>query len=147
MVLAWTLPSSAQVLEAGSNPVNLNFGYPELRFQDESILFLDENDNGIIDPGEGSIIRLTIENNSRYQAKNVIVSLQDLNNIEGLEIPEEVEVGDIAAFEKAYVQVGVAASNEVETGTANFIFYAQERAEKARVSVVYTIATVVDPNR
>lgn len=136
----------AQVLEGSTNTVKLDFGYPELRFINEAISFLDENDNNIIDAGEGSIIRLTIENQSRFVAKDVIVTLQDLNNLEGLEIPEEVEVGDIEPFTKANVQIGVAATNEVETGTANFIFYAKERAEAGRVSVVYTVATVVDPN-
>jgi hypothetical protein len=147
MAMLTALPLSAQVLEAQSNPVNLDFGYPELRFKSDEIGFLDENDNGIIDPGEGAIIRLSIENTSRYVAKDVIITPQDLNNIQGLEVPKLIEIGDILGGEEAFIQVGVAASREVETGTANFIFYAQERREKGRVSVVYTVATVVDPNQ
>lgn len=136
----------AQVIEANSNPVNLDFGYPELRFQNDATSFIDENDNGIIDPGEGTIIRLVIVNQGKYPARSVMLQPQELNQISGLELPEEIEVGDIMAGEEKIVQVGVAAADELETGTANFIFYAKEAAEQGRVSVVYAVATVVNPN-
>ncbi|MFK7923413.1 MAG: hypothetical protein AB8H47_15730 [Bacteroidia bacterium] len=145
LILACFL-ADAQVLTATSNPVNLDFGYPELRFKNDVIRFIDENDNGIIDPGEGTIIRLVIENLGKYPARDVILQPQELNQINGLELPVEIEVGDIEAGEQKVVQVGVAAADELDTGTANFIFYAKEAAEKGRVSVVYAVATVVDPN-
>ncbi len=138
--------SQGQVLEATSNQLSLDFGYPELRFKNDAIQFIDENDNGIIDPGEGTIIRLVIENLGKYPAKDVRLRPQELNQINGLELPEEIEVGDIQAGEQKVVQVGVAAADELDTGTANFIFYAKEAAEQGRVSVVYAVATVVDPN-
>lgn len=138
--------ANGQILEATSNQVSLDFGYPELRFKNDAIQFIDENDNGIIDPGEGTIIRLVIENLGKYPAKDVRLRPQELNQINGLELPEEIEVGDIASGEQKVVQVGVAAADELDTGTANFIFYAKESAEKGRVSVVYAVATVVDPN-
>lgn len=141
-----TLSSFGQTLEATSNQISLDFGYPELRFKNDAISFIDENDNGIIDPSEGTIIRLVIENLGKYPAKDVRLRPQELNQINGLELPEEIEVGDIAAGEQKVVQVGVAAADELDTGTANFIFYAKEAAEKGRVSVVYAVATVVDPN-
>ncbi|MEL7531576.1 MAG: hypothetical protein AAFN10_09725 [Bacteroidota bacterium] len=138
--------ANGQTLEATSNQLSLDFGYPELRFKNDAIRFIDENDNGIIDPGEGTIIRLVIENLGKYPANDVRLRPQELNQINGLELPEEIEVGDIAAGEQKVVQVGVAAADELDTGTANFIFYAKESAEKGRVSVVYAVATVVDPN-
>ncbi|MEM6343733.1 MAG: hypothetical protein AAF927_07625 [Bacteroidota bacterium] len=145
-LLLMTLSSFGQTLEATSNQISLDFGYPELRFKNDAISFIDENDNGIIDPSEGTIIRLVIENLGKYPAKDVRLRPQELNQINGLELPEEIEVGDIAAGEQKVVQVGVAAADELDTGTANFIFYAKEAAEKGRVSVVYAVATVVDPN-
>ncbi|MEO0469010.1 MAG: hypothetical protein AAF206_05275, partial [Bacteroidota bacterium] len=87
-LLSFYTSFQAQVLEGTTNEVSLKFGFPELQIKDD-LQFLDENDNENIDPGEGSIIRFSIENVSKYPARNVMVSPRELNNIQGLNIPEQ----------------------------------------------------------
>ena len=56
---------SAQIIKDSSKSIRLNFGFPELQVEDD-IQFQDQNDNNIIDPGEGGLISFTIKNVGKY---------------------------------------------------------------------------------
>ena len=130
----------AQVIEATSEAYRMNFGFPELQVLDD-LQFLDENDNNIIDPGEGGIISFTVENKSKYTAYSVTIFPSELNNLTGLELPEKVELGDIDPGGKQTVQIAILARADLEEGTASLIFEIFEKGDYENLSVAYTLNT------
>ena len=131
---------SAQIIKDSSKSIRLNFGFPELQVEDD-IQFQDQNDNNIIDPSEGGLISFTIKNVGKYPAKNVAVFPKELSGVPGLELPEKQEIGDLAPGESKLVEVGLFAEENLEKGTANFIFEIHENGEYENISVVYALDT------
>lgn len=130
----------AQEIYAQSDTLNLDFGYPILTVIDD-LRFTDENDNNNIDPEESSIISFTIKNTGAYLARAVSIRPQELNNLAGLLLPEEVKIGDIKPGEDKLIQVGIVSGKELEKGTASLIFYINENGKYDDISIVYAVGT------
>ncbi|MEM9986624.1 MAG: hypothetical protein AAF804_16155 [Bacteroidota bacterium] len=110
-----------QVLTGTSEAVELNFGYPILKAQDD-LTFFDENQNQQIDPGEGCAIVFTLKNESAYPAQNVLVK-PNLVNLKGdLTLPKSIKIGDLDAGASRKVEIGLLAQDTLVGGTANFSF-------------------------
>lgn len=133
-----TLP--AQVFTGTSSEVMLDFGYPSLQVLDD-LEFMDENGNDKIDPGEVIQISFTLENQGQYPAVGVEILPEELNRISGLDLPEAVRVGDLAPGERRKVRVGIAAEEELQAGSASFIFKILENGAYDNISVVYGVGT------
>lgn len=131
---------SAQVIDNTSKSLRLSFGFPILQVEDD-IQFQDQNDNNIIDPGEGGLISFTIKNAGKYPALKVAIYPKELSGVLGLELPEVQEVGDLMPGESKLVEVGLFAENTLQKGTANFIFEIHENGEYENISVVYALDT------
>lgn len=131
---------SAQVIDDTSKSLRLQFGFPDLQVEDD-IQFQDQNDNNIIDPGEGGLVSFTIKNAGKYPAINVAVYPKELSGIIGLELPELQEVGNILPGESKLVEIGLFAEKSITKGTANFIFEIHESGEYKDISAVYALDT------
>ncbi|MDX2247860.1 MAG: hypothetical protein SF052_13835 [Bacteroidia bacterium] len=130
----------AQEIYAQSDTLHLDFGYPIISVVDD-LRFTDENDNNNIDPGESSIISFTIKNTGNYLAKGVSIRPQELNNLSGLMLPDEVKIGDIKPGEDKLIQVGIVSGENLEKGTASLIFYIHENGRYDDISIVYAVGT------
>lgn len=131
---------AGQEIYADSDSLHLNFGYPILTVIDD-LRFIDENENDNIDPEESSIISFTIKNTGRYLAHDVTIRPQELNNLMGIMLPEEVQIGDIKPGDDRLVQVPIATSGNLEKGTASLIFYIHENGKYDDISIVYAVGT------
>lgn len=131
---------SAQVIDNTSKSLRLTFGFPDLQVEDD-IQFQDQNDNNIIDPGEGGLISFTIKNAGKYPAIKVAVYPKELSGVLGLELPELQEIGDIQPGESKLVEIGLFAEKTITKGTANFIFEIHESGEYKDISAVYALDT------
>ena len=142
LTLCMGLPAwaGAQVVTATSHTVELNFGFPDLQVQD-NLSFIDENDNNYIDRGEACVISFTVENVGKYPAKGVTVTPEELNNIGGLRLSPKVRIGDIPPGANRTVQVGLAADETLQEGTASLIFRIYENGDYKNLSVVYAVGT------
>lgn len=129
-----------QVIDNTSKSLRLSFGFPVLYAEDD-IQFQDQNDNNIIDPGEGGLISFTLKNTGKYPAKNIAVYPKELSGIVGLELPEVQEIGDLKPGESKKVEIGIFAEENLQKGSANFIFEIHENGEYENISVVYTLDT------
>lgn len=134
------LSLTAQVLTGTSPAVRLDFGYPDLQVLDD-LEFLDENGNDNIDPGEVIQISFTLENAGEYPALGVEIKPEELNRITGLDLPEAVEVGDMAPGDRRKIRVGIAAEATLPKGSASFIFKILENGTYDNISVVYGVGT------
>lgn len=134
------LSLDAQIIDGKSKTIRLNFGFPELKVEDD-IQFQDQNDNNIIDPGEGGLISFTIKNTGKYPARKVAVYPKELSGVLGLELPKVQEVGDLLPGQSKLVEVGLFAEESLQKGTANFIFEIHENGEYENISVVYALDT------
>lgn len=130
----------AQEYRGTSNSVALDFGYPKLQFMDD-IEYLDEDNDNQLSSGEAMLISFTIRNLAEYPANNVKVRPEELNKIAGLDIPEEVEVGEIKAGESKKVQIGIGAESTLRKGTASFVFRIMENGVYQNLSVPYVVNT------
>lgn len=131
---------SAQQIEAVSDTLRLDFGYPMLQARD-SLIFTDENANRQIDPSEGVVITFTLMNQSRYPARGVVVKPNELNGVDGLVWPKQIKVGNIEANSETKVAVSIIAEDSLETGTANFAFVILEGDNIESTTVVYSVGT------
>lgn len=134
------VPAWAQSVTATSDAVSLNFGFPDLQVRD-NLSFIDENDNNYIDRGEACVISFTVENVGKYPAKGVTVTPEELNNIGGLRLSPQVRIGDIPPGANRTVQVGLAADENLQEGTASLIFRIYENGDYKNLSVVYAVGT------
>lgn len=132
--------ASAQVIDNTSKSLRLTFGFPELQVEDD-IQFQDQNDNNIIDPGEGGLISFTIKNAGKYPAINIAVYPKELSGVLGLELPEFQEVGNLMPGQSKLVEIGLFAEKSLKKGTANFIFEIHESGEYKDISAVYALDT------
>jgi hypothetical protein len=140
LLILFPAMSLAQTVTATSNAVELNFGFPELQVRD-NLTFIDENGNNYIDRGEACVISFTVENVGKYPAKGITVTPEELNNIGGLRLSPKVRVGDIPPGANRTVQVGLAAEDDLEEGTASLIFRIYEDGVYKNLSVVYAVGT------
>ena len=150
LLLGFPFSLLAQTFQAKSEPFELDFGFPELRVS-ESITFIDENENNLIDQNEGCIITFEIFNDGLYPAREVILRPQELNQVAGISFPEEVLLGQIQPGGKKRFQLGIEAGEVPIDETANFVFYLFEYGEPIDVSIVYAVGTRLpkatpDPN-
>ncbi len=130
-----------QVLTSTSESVELDFGYPILKAQDD-LTFFDENQNQQIDPGEGCAIVFTLKNESPYPAQNVIVK-PNLVNLKGdLTLPKNIKIGDLDAGASRKVEIGLLAQDTLAGGTANFSFVVFEgnNLESATITFAQKVA-------
>jgi len=127
-----------QALQTTSDTLRLDFGYPVLESKDD-LTFIDQNENGQIDPGEGCTIVFTLENRSDYPAQNVRVRPREINALEGLLLPNTIEVGNLMAGGSRRIEVGVFAEDSLSSGTANFSFVVLEGEEVESATITYSI--------
>ncbi|GAB4412507.1 MAG: hypothetical protein OHK0039_18600 [Bacteroidia bacterium] len=139
--ICYTTGLHAQVLRGISNKVKMDFGYPDLKVLDD-LTFEDENSNQLIDANEVIQISFTIENAGAYPALAVKIQPQELNGVQGLDLPDEIEVGDIPPGEKRKIRVGIAASEQLEKGSASLFFKIIENGSYDNLSVPYGVGTV-----
>lgn len=139
-----TTQSIGQTFTGKSDSVRLNFGYPTLALVD-TISFMDENENNLLEPDESSLAVFTIKNTSKYPAKNVTIQPEELNGLGGFSGFNKTVVGDIPAGAEKRVQVGINSSEELQAGTANFVFHLYEKGVENDISIVFTIATTDQP--
>ncbi|MDP5172603.1 MAG: hypothetical protein NWR72_20340 [Bacteroidia bacterium] len=139
-LLLASLSGYAQKFVATSLPVKMDFGYPVLEDMDD-VTYIDDNNNNIIDPGEGALITFTLKNTGKWTARNVQIRPEELNGINGIEIDKVIDIGDIQPGESKDVSIGVYANRSLSRGTASFIFYIDENGSYNNVSVVYGVDT------
>ncbi|MCI4667779.1 MAG: hypothetical protein MRZ79_06425 [Bacteroidia bacterium] len=130
----------AQTFKAESDSIKLHFGFPTLALVD-TISFMDENENRLLEPDESSVAVFTIKNTSKYPAKEVMIAPEELNGIEGFDGFKKVEVGDIPAGAEKRVEIGINSTEKLKAGTANFVFHLFEKGVENDISIVFTIAT------
>jgi hypothetical protein len=131
----------AQEIFGTSDSLAMNFGYPVIEVIDD-LKLIDENENNHIDPGETISISFTIKNIGKYIAKSLSIHPQELNNIAGLSVPESFDVGDIPPGEDRLIQVIMSALDDLEEGSANFIFRVHENGKYGDdISATYVVGT------
>ncbi len=131
-------PAHGQALVSTTDTMSMDFGYPLLKANDD-LTFIDENENGQIDPGEGCAITFTLLNKSRYPARDVVIRPKELNNLAGLIWREELKIGNIAAAGSRSIEVGIIAQDSIGVGTANFAFTVLEGNAVESATVVYSV--------
>ncbi|MEL6853248.1 MAG: hypothetical protein AAFP92_32355, partial [Bacteroidota bacterium] len=107
----------------------------------------DENDNGIVEPGEGSLISFTLQNVGPYPAKNVTVFPRELNDIQGLSLADSIVVGDLASGASKLVQVGIYTEDVLQRGNASLVFEIRENGTYVDISVGYSVDTSDEVSR
>lgn len=127
-----------QALVSTTDTMRMDFGYPLLKAKDD-LTFIDQNDNGQIDPGEGCAITFTLLNDSRYPARDVLIRPKELNNLAGLIWRKELKIGNIAAEGSRPIEVGIIAEDSIGIGTANFAFTVLEGDALESATVVYSV--------
>lgn len=139
-------PAWAQEVRATCDTLTLDFGYPLLEAQDD-LTFVDENENGQIDPGEGCAIVFTLANRSKYAAQTVYIKPNELNGITGLMVPQEVKVGNIPPEGSRRVEVAILARDSLQAGTASFSFgvFEGDDAGQSNTTIVYSMPVNLEP--
>jgi len=127
-----------QELVSTTDTMRIDFGYPLLKAKDD-LTFIDENENGQIDPGEGCAITFTLLNDSHYPAREVVIRPKELNNLAGLIWRKELKIGNIAAEGSRSIEVGIIAQDSLGVGTANFAFTVLEGDAVESATVVYSV--------
>lgn len=129
-----------QELTSTSESVTLDFGFPSLKANDD-LVFIDDNENGQIDPGEACAIIFTLANKSQYPAQDVLIKPSEINGLQGLIIPPQIKIGSLTAGASRKVEVGIIAEDSLETGTANFSFaiFEGDVNDQASGTIVYSI--------
>jgi hypothetical protein len=138
LISMWPSLGQAQEIHGISDTMQLNFGYPILKAKDD-LIFTDENENQQIDPNEGCVITFTLMNTSRYPALDVLIKPRELNGIQGLNWPDEVNVGNIAQGGRRIVEINILASEPLAEGTANFAFTVLEGDAVESATVIYSV--------
>lgn len=144
IVLGTALSGKAQTLIGQSDSLKLHFGFPTLALVD-TISFMDENENNQLEPDESSLAIFTIKNTSKYPARDVTITPEELNGIKGFAEFSSTKVGDIPAGEEKRVEVGINSTEGLNAGTANFVFHLYEKGVESDISIVFTIATTNEP--
>jgi len=132
--------SIAQTFIGESKAVPMNFGYPKLQVLDD-VTFVDEDDDDLLSAGEAMLISFSIQNQGKYPAVEVRVVPKELNNLSGLDIPYEVEIGKIPPGETREIQIGIASEMNLPDGTASFVFRIEENGTFENISVPYVVST------
>lgn len=90
-------------------------------FQTTNFLFVDDNNNQVIEAEERSFIRFSILNVGNGLAKDVklTVSLQN-TGITGLEFEKEKELGDIYSMREKQVSIAITGRPDLVSGVAEF---------------------------
>ncbi|MEO0895610.1 MAG: hypothetical protein AAFY71_04400 [Bacteroidota bacterium] len=140
LLLMTYLQGFSQTFTGKSDSLQLDFGYPVIQLTD-TVSIEDENGNGLLEPDESSVVLFTIKNISKYPAKNVTISPEELNNIRGFETFNPAFVGDIPAGGEKLVEVGITTTPRLQGGTANFVFHLYEKGVENDISIVFTIGT------
>ena len=134
------LPLVGQQLTGTTDTLSMDFGFPNLRANDD-LVFIDGNENGQIDPEEACAIVFTLINDSRYPAQDVLIKPAELNALYGLALPPKINLGTLAPGASRRVEVGIIARDSLQTGTANFAFaiYEGEEAEQTSGTIGFSI--------
>jgi len=93
--LRLTGPSSAAKTDtARDQRKKVPIGPPSLSLEME---FSEPSGNDVLDAGEEASLRLTVQNEGPGEAKDVVVRLEELADIDGLDFDDKFNVGDLAA--------------------------------------------------
>ena len=133
-------PVQGQEIRGLSPSIQMDFGYPELQVL-EGVEFVDENDDNILSAGEAMLISFSIKNIGEYPAVKVKIRLKELNQVPGLDLSEDVEVGGIAPGETKLVQIGISSDKSLTKGTASLVFEILENERFQNLSVPYVVNT------
>ncbi|MEM7373194.1 MAG: hypothetical protein AAF587_31510 [Bacteroidota bacterium] len=129
-----------QEYRGSSSKVSLDFGYPKLQVMDD-IEFLDENNDSQLSSNEAMLISFSVKNIGEYPATNVKVRPEELNKTPGLDIPGEIDLGEIKAGESKKVEIGIEGKETLRKGTASFVFRIMENGAFQNLSVPYVVNT------
>jgi len=91
-----------------------------LSIQENSIEFIDSNNNNAIDANESGIIRLQLYNTGEGMAYNVIINVEDKNNVSGLSFKTVIPIGNIEKQTRKIIEIPVSGSESLQTAIANF---------------------------
>ena len=130
----------AQPVTGTSNNVSINFGMPEIEYDGEMI-FNDVNNNNALDVEESVQIGFYLINSGKYVANNVRVRTVLENELIGINLPAEVNLGNIAPNQKRLVRGIFSGTSELPQGVANIKFEVIENDSLAKV-IPYNLTTL-----
>jgi hypothetical protein len=112
--------SKMKEVQAGKSVVTPKImGAPDLIIKEE--LFIDPNNNNVIDADERSVIRFNIENLGNGDAKKVKVRVSLKNqSLIGLDFPANYTIGDLKPAKIQSVEIPLSANMNLEDGIAEF---------------------------
>ncbi len=85
------------------------------------VTIMDNNNNGILEPGEKVQLKFTVENKGKGNAFNISAKTVLENNIKGVSFSKETHVGNIDANGSQEVVIPVEIDKGVETSAGTFI--------------------------
>jgi len=129
----------AQPVSAKSNPVFINFGMPEIVLDGE-VFFNDNNSNNSLDASERVQFSFYIKNVGKYVANRVRVRTKVGNDINGIIVPDEIPLGNMAPDESRFIKRVIQGGPDLQSGTAEMHFEIIENDSLAKV-ITYNVET------
>ncbi|MCC5919933.1 MAG: caspase family protein [Cyclobacteriaceae bacterium] len=92
----------------------------------ENITFSNQHGQPYIEGKEKGILSFDLVNASREAAQGMHVSLQQLNNINGLSFDKMLQIGRVPANERKKIEIPFYANEQLPEGSANFVLSFEE---------------------
>lgn len=96
----------------------INLIPPILSIAQNSILFIDENKNSILDPFEKANISFKIRNQGNGNAENFEVHINEETGLKGIIIPEQINIGVIPSNSEKIIQIPVSSDQNLMASQA-----------------------------